>query len=329
MKIPAGTHRYNVDGFHKESNTVYEYNGCIFHGCRKCFPKQGNFPRFCHPDRTANEVREATLQKEANIRQAGYNVISMWGCQFAEKKKTDAELIQFLETFEFVPPLNPRDAFFGGRTGATTLYAKAKENEDITYIDITSLYPWVNKYAVYPVGIPDIIYQPQNQNIFYYFGLVCVDILPPERLFHPILPVRSGGKLTFPLCASCVKEEQGKPLLERSNMCGHSTQQRALRGTWCTPELHKAVEKGYKILKIHEVWHFTPENRRQGLFADYVNTWLKLKQESAGWPMGIDTEEKKRDYVQRYKDHEGIELDPDKIAPNPGRKSIAKMLLNS
>ena len=93
MKIPAGPDSYNVDGFHKESSTVYEYNGCIFHGCRKCYPKQGNLPRFCHPDRTANEVREATLQKEENLRQAGYRVISMWGCQFAEKKKTEPELI--------------------------------------------------------------------------------------------------------------------------------------------------------------------------------------------------------------------------------------------
>lgn len=180
MRIPVGPDSYNVDGFHAESNTVYEYNGCIFHGCRKCYPKQGNLPRFCHPDRTANEVRKATLKKEDNLRQAGFRVISMWGCQFAEKKKTDLELIQFLETFKFVPPLNPRDAFFGGRTGAASLYAKAEDNEEISYIDYTSLYPWVNKYGTYPVGVPDIIYQPDNQNIFYYFGIAQVDILAPE-----------------------------------------------------------------------------------------------------------------------------------------------------
>lgn len=74
-----------------------------------------------------------------------------------------------------------------------------------------------------------------------------------------------------------------KPLLERSNMCGHTKEQRMLRGTWCTPETQKAVEKGYELIKIHEVFHFKPENRRTGLFAEYVNKWLKLKQESAGW----------------------------------------------
>lgn len=45
-------------------------------------------------------------------------------------------------------------------------------------------------------------------------------------------------------------------MLERSNMCGHSVEERMLRGTWCTPELQKAVEKGCQILKIHEVFHF-------------------------------------------------------------------------
>ena len=74
-------------------------------------------------------------------------------------------------------------------------------------------------------------------------------------------------------------------------MCGHTREQRMLKGTWCTPELQKALEKGYEILKIHEDWHFPEENRREGLLAGYVNTWLKLKQESAGWPAGVETEE--------------------------------------
>ena len=250
------------------------------------------------------------------------------GGGFARQKQTDPELQAFLETFEFVPPLEPRDAFFGGRTGAATLYAKAEEGEDISYVDFTSLYPSINKYGTYPVGFPRILYQPDNQNIDHYFGIAQVDILAPERLYHPVLPVRAGGKLTFPLCRSCVAEELEKPLLERSNMCGHTREQRMLKGTWCTPQLQKAVEKGYQIVKIHEVWHFPEENRREGLFAGYVNTWLKLKQESAGWPAGIETEEQKADYVRDYKEHEGIQLDPEQIAVNSGQKSIAKLLLN-
>jgi len=86
--------------------------------------------------------------------------------------------------------------------------------------------------------------QPVDQSLGLYFGLATVDILPPAGLFHPVLPMHCGQKLTFPLCCSCVQEEQAKPMLERTHDCPHSDADRMLRGTWCTPELVKAVEKG-------------------------------------------------------------------------------------
>jgi len=42
------------------------------------------------------------------------------------------------------------------------------------------------------------------------------------------------------------------------------------------------------------------EQRRLGLFADYVNTWLKIKQESAGYPSWATSPEQKQQYVQDY-----------------------------
>ena len=141
----------------------------------------------------------------------------------------------------------------GVRTAAATLYAKADPEEDIKYCDVTSLYPWVNKYKEYPVRFPIIYTNPSQQDIDQYFGVAEVDILAPEYLYHHVLPVRSNGKLTFPLCASCVREEQAKPWLERSNICNHTDDERMLRRTWATVELQKVVELGYQIKKIHEV----------------------------------------------------------------------------
>ena len=196
-----------------------------------------------------------------------------------------------MKTFELVPPLNPRNAFFGGRTGATTLYAKAEPGEEMRYNDYTSLYPWVNKYGEYPVRHPLIYTNPSDQNIDHYFGIAVMDVLAPQGLFHPVLPVRADSKLTFPLCGKCVEEEQQKPWLERSNLCPHTKKERTIRATWSTLELQKAKEKGYEILKIYEVFHFKEEDRCMGLFADYVKTWPKIKQECAGWPDGCDTPE--------------------------------------
>ena len=120
-----------------------------------------------------------------------------------------------------------------------------------------------------------------------------------------------------------------KPLLEKSHCCSHTLEQRTLRGTWCTPELVKAVEQGYEIKRIHEVWNFPPEQRKTGLFATYVNTWLKIKQESAGYPGNVTTPEQKADYIRNYKHKENISLNPSSIAKSPGRKATAKLMLNS
>ena len=89
-----------------------------------------------------------------------------------------------------------------------------------------------------------------------------------------------------------------------------------LRGTWCTPELVQTVAQGYTIHRIHEVWHFTPQQRR--------NTWLKIKQESAGWPSWCQTLEQRRDYILRYQEREGIRLDIPSIAKIPaGRPPLS------
>ena len=77
-------------------------------------------------------------------------------------------------------------------------------------------------------------------------------------------------KLAIPLCRSCVQEEMSKPLLNKSPRCCHSPEQRTLHGTWCNPEIRKAVALGYTPLKIHEVWHSPEEQCMKRLFLDYL-----------------------------------------------------------
>ena len=314
-----------VDGYDPQTRTVYEFMGCLWHGCPACCCRQRQRKYGANPDRTLEELYAATCDKTNRLQRAGYTVVEEWECQWKRKIKNTPTLRTFLSNLELVPPLEPRDAFFGGRTGAVALYAKTDPGEEIHYVDVTSLYPWVSKTQEYPIKHPKIITQPALQDFSEYFGLATVDILPPRHLFHPVLPVRHGGKLTFPLCMACVQEEQPKPMLERSPLCQHSSHQRQLRGTWCTPEIKKAIEKGYILVRIHEVWHF-PE-RRTGLFQPYVDTWLKLKQESAGWPRWCTTQADKDRYVNQHKEKEGITLE--NVQKNPGRKQVAKLMLNS
>jgi hypothetical protein len=122
------------------------------------------------------------------------------------------------------------------------------------------------------VGRPRIITE-NFDDITTYFGLIKCTVLPPRGLFHPVLPYRTQGKLMFPLCKACADTCNQAP-------CTHSERERAIQGTWCSVELEKALEKGYHILQMHEVWHF-PETS-EALFKDYVDTFLKIKQESSG-----------------------------------------------
>ena len=64
---------------------------------------------------------------------------------------------------------------------------------------------------------------------------------------------------------------------------------------------------GYRVLRIHEVWHF--EESQEGLFAPYVNTWLKIKLESAGYPSWCRDDTDRTRYVNDYQRKEGIRLD--------------------
>jgi len=329
--VLAGQSPVFVDGFDTVTNTVYEFHGCFWHGCRSCFITNRARPWDKLGSRSFEEVRVATEVKMNSLRSEGFVVNEMWECEWKTQMASNTRASTFVKTLRLAPPLDPRDAFFGGRTGAVSLFAKADEKagEKIAYVDVTSLYPWVNKNANYPIGHPKIITNPGHRNISLYFGVACVDILPPANLFHPVLPVRSGKKLTFPLCSSCVQKEQAKPMLSRSEFCCHTDEERTLRGTWCTPELEESVKQGYKILVIHEVWHFPQNQQVTGLFRDYVNTWLKIKQESGGWPSWCDTDDKKQTYIDRYKEREGIDLEREQIKKNPGRKATAKLMLNS
>ena len=50
VKVPTPAQDYFVDGFNAETSTVYEYHGCLYHGCKWCFPQQCDVKRNAHPD---------------------------------------------------------------------------------------------------------------------------------------------------------------------------------------------------------------------------------------------------------------------------------------
>ena len=132
----------------------------------------------------------------------------------------------------------------------------------------------MNKHDAYPIGHPKIILS-HFKDVKEYFGIVKCTIKAPDSILFPVLPARINGKLVFSLCKKCSHEKM-------QTYCEHVGAERQMEGTWCTPELHDAIDHGYEVVKIQEVWHW--DRQRVGLFAEYINTFLKIKMEASGWP---------------------------------------------
>jgi len=52
-------------------------------------------------------------------------------------------------------------------------------------------------------------------------------------------------------------------------------------------------------------------------------------QEAEGWPSWVVTEEDAQKHIKNIADREKIFLDPSKIAKNPGKRALTKLMLNS
>jgi hypothetical protein len=90
-------------------------------------------------------------------------------------------------------------------------------------------------------------------------------VLPPRKLYHPVLPYKSNTKLMFPLFSACANTMyQGK--------CTQTDEERFIFGTWVVDEVRKAIEMGYILLKVfefceYEVTCYDRGNNSGGLFS--------------------------------------------------------------
>ncbi|XP_069505099.1 uncharacterized protein [Ambystoma mexicanum] len=309
---------YFLDGYASLNGVqmAYEFNGCFYHGCPQCYKKDDyNTLMAC----TYDHLYRRTLLKKNFLETRGLRVITLWEHEWTEMLKKDSDLKIFLKHKNLPEPLEPRDALFGGRTNAIKLYHETAPGEKIHYLDFTSLYPFINHSKPYPLGHPRIIYENFG-DIKQYFGLIKCQVYPPKKLYFPVLPQRISGKLMFPLCMACAESKQ-------TEKCTHSDEERSITGTWCTVELEVALQKGYRLGKIHEIWHF--ENITVELFCEYIRMFLRSKQEASGYPEGCDDPAARQKYIDDYYTHQGIRLRPEFIENNPSRRQLAKLCLNS
>ena len=313
-KLVIGNKTYKVDGFCKETNTVYEFYGCFWHGCPKCYrPNIINSKN----QKDMGTLNDLTIEKRETIKNAGCNHVSTYECQLNKNK----EFQKFAKNFtqEIVEPLNPRDAFYGGRTNPTKVLYNFKENECGRYVDVCSLYPTVQYYQKYPIGHPTKIFNPEKYDKSWYSLIKC-KVLAPRQLYHPVLPQRikvdSYEKLVLTLCKTCAEARN-------QNECKHTDAERSFIGTWTIDEVNKAIDKGYKVLRTYEVRHFGKST--DALFKGYIRRFMKIKLESSNYD--FKTKEEEANFKARIKESQDIDIE--KFEFNAGLRSIAKLCLKS
>ena len=102
----------------------------FFLGCPECYPR-GDTKNPGADNKPMEQLYQDTQKKVKYLKDQGFEVLEKWGCAFKEEMKHDEEMKQFMKDRGFVDPLQPRDAFFGGRTNAAKLLHECQGNEKI------------------------------------------------------------------------------------------------------------------------------------------------------------------------------------------------------
>jgi len=111
-------------------------------------------------------------------------------------------------------------------------------------------------------------------------------------------------------------------------------EERALTGTWVMDKVGLAVENAYRIIEINMVYKYqvTQCNAETGegvLFVDYINTFLKLKEEASDYPGWVHSPEDEKRYVETLWTSEGIRIEKESIRYNAAERGLATLCLNS
>lgn len=213
-----------------------------------------------------------------------------------------------------------RQAFHGGRTDVRCMlkhWTAEQVDKGVygKYQDIQSLYPYVQFFKPMPVGVPKILNFTEDvcttdflndctEKLLKgeWFGFIECDLECTQYVHHPVLVCKNTmGKLTA-------------DLLPKTKI------------TITTAECQMALQKGYVLKKVYIVHLY---QKSTDLFKSYIQQYLKLKIENSGMPSWIKTEQHWTQFAQEQYLRHGIKLDKSQMTKNPGRKQLAKMMLNS
>jgi hypothetical protein len=303
-----------LDGYAPESHSVYLYLNCTYWSCPLCCLED-------HERGLKNTIRGIwaqdvyrDIQKKINdLRRLYAKVYVIWDHEY-NSSFYDPYLLESSRL------MKAEDCFYGGRTEVFALYANSEKLEKtINYHDVTSLYPSVYAHFELPFGVPRHVigrnidltrFHPTHSNR--YFGYAKIKIEPNKTDIIGLLPQRDPktGRLVFPVI----------PMI----------------GCWGTEEIYLAMQNGYVVKEVYELYYWEERQRSDQHLRGYVGYFLRMKQEAEGWKkLGASCDEPTEDEQneiadQLYRQNGNLgKIRPAKVKKNPIFRSLAKLFLNS
>lgn len=163
---------YYADGYDPITNTVYEFFGCMFHGCARCFPNRQELSPIRHT--TYHDLLQETTVKLDYYGRRQFNISFVWEHELIESeylRKRKIQLALVKEKFKN----GIRSSLCGGRTENFKVLYECREDEELRFVDFVSLYPFVLKNRRFPIGHPDVITEDLEVDSYPdkgYFGFV-------------------------------------------------------------------------------------------------------------------------------------------------------------
>lgn len=84
-----------ADGYCKKINTIFEFDGCFYHGCPTCFPNRTDVNGIIK--KSYQNLYDKTMNKKIYCVGKGYNYIQIWECQWKKIKKSKESMVLYLE----------------------------------------------------------------------------------------------------------------------------------------------------------------------------------------------------------------------------------------
>ena len=242
VNIWCGPRRLKIDGCLIERATqklvtAYEFLGCYWHSHyikgRPCkLNNSGDVQTYLN-----------TMQRLQTIKKF-HKLHYKWECVYREECKRDSRIKAISDEFKEFNNFGfyqARRLMVGGRVEVFHRFEKVSKSkgECIKFYDVTSLYPWVQKTNLFPIGRLYNLIDDEAPSVDEFIqmmkdnpnsGAALIAIQAPEQLLHPVLGCKIKGKLYFTLCPKCAEFDLFP--------CTHDEDEHMIVGEFTYPEFN-------------------------------------------------------------------------------------------